>query len=78
MAQEKGLNIGDLEGRIKQLEVRFQDLMRRPDLAAFSAGDCTNTCTSSCTNNCTNGCTGTCAFDPGLLDNPVVREGGGR
>jgi hypothetical protein len=48
----------DLEARIRELEIQMQRFVLRPDLAAFSAGDCTNGCTDACTHACTNGCTG--------------------
>jgi hypothetical protein len=48
----------DLEARIRELEIQMQRFVLRPDLAAFSAGDCTNGCTDACTRGCTNGCTG--------------------
>lgn len=53
-----------LEQRIASLETRLKSVqlansgLSKLDLAAFSAGDCTNTCTDACTRGCTNGCTG--------------------
>ena len=67
-----------LESRIRELEVQLDRFTLRPDIAAFSAGDCTNGCTDACTHACTNGCTGTCAVEQDVI-NPVVNPvaGGG-
>jgi hypothetical protein len=53
------LKISELESVIRG--VNPSALGKLGELAAFSAGSCTNTCTASCTIGCTKGCTGTCA-----------------
>lgn len=74
---------GDLEARIRELEIQLDRFRLRPGLAAFSAGDCTNGCTDACTHGCTNGCTGAGCFteiELGDVANPVAggEAAGGR
>ena len=56
--------IAALETRLRSVELASPEMKK--DLAAFSAGDCTNGCTDVCTRGCTNGCTGSCAFETEL------------
>lgn len=60
--------VSALEARIAQLETSLRQVptggSRPGDLAAFSAGSCTNNCTAACTIGCTKGCTDGCAAAP--------------
>ena len=53
------MKIAELESKIRG--VNTAAFGKIGDLAAFSAGSCTNECTAACTIGCTKGCTGTCA-----------------
>jgi hypothetical protein len=73
--EQRKVDIGDLEARLRQLEATFRQVFP-VSMEAFSQGDCTNDCTARCTIECTNGCTGVCVT-PGEQLGAVKKEGEG-
>jgi hypothetical protein len=75
--------VSSLESRIAELETKLRQVTGgaanatvQRDLAAFSAGSCTNNCTAACTIGCTKGCTDGCAAQPIEMGDIVSRVQG--